>query len=385
MASQVAARGPAGLAVDLDMAAVAGPIVGGSSSIGAVAEGLRDVSGRNRRYGLVGSEATAQQDLDRAVLVADGVDLARRLANAPPNVIDPRTLADVAVAIALREGLDVEVIEPGQLEAESMGGLLAIGRGSNVGPRMVGLHHRPSAATRFVALVGKGITFDSGGLSLKDPDGIMDMKLDMAGAAAVLAAMSVVSRLDVEVGVSAWLPLAENMPSSTAVRVGDVVTTRNGTTVEVRNTDFEGRVVMADALARASEDQPDLLVDLATLTHACTLALGGDIGGVLGNDATAVGALVAAAARAGEPVWTLPLDHRYADRLGSDVADVSNHPGNATGRAITAALFLHRFVGPDIPWVHLDMVGPAWRTGPGGGATGFGVRTLLELLRHAES
>jgi len=381
VASSIAGRGAAGISIDTDLAAVAGPAIGRTHALGAVAEGLRDRLGRGRAYGLVGSGSDEDvKVLERAALVAEAAELGRRLVDAPPNVINPLTLAEVASTIAAREGLDIEIIGPDQLEAESMGGLLAIGKGSDVGPRMVGLHHRPRGARGHVALVGKGITFDSGGLSLKDPEGIVDMKLDMAGAAAVLAAMTVLPRLGVDVAVSAWLPLAENMPGASAARVGDVVTTRNGTTIEIRNTDFEGRVVMADALARASEDRPDLLVDLATLTHACTIALGDDIAGVLGNDAGAVGTVVAAADLAGEAVWELPLARRYSGRLSSTVADVSNHPGNATGRAITAALFLERFVGDGVPWAHLDLVGPAWRPGPDGGATGFGVRTLLRLL-----
>jgi len=232
-----------------------------------------------------------------------------------------------------------------------------------------------------VVLVGKGIVFDSGGLSLKPPAAMETMKTDMSGAAAVFGAMEAIARLALPVKVVAITPLTENMPGGAALRPGDVLRARNGKTIEVLNTDAEGRLVLADGLSLAVEEEPDLIVDIATLTGACKVALGPNIGGLLGNDDDAIAAVTAAAARSGENVWTLPLEREYAPLIESPIADVKN-TGGRFGGAITASLFLSNFVG-DVPWVHLDIAGPARADKAEHyvpkGATGFGVRTMVAL------
>ncbi|HYA67531.1 MAG TPA: M17 family metallopeptidase, partial [Acidimicrobiales bacterium] len=256
-------------------------------------------------------------------------------------------------------------------------------------PRLLMARYEPpdtsSELVPHVALVGKGITFDSGGLSLKTAGGMETMKTDMSGAAAVLAALSACDDLGVRVRVTAIAPVTENMPGGGAVKPGDVLTIRNGKTIEILNTDAEGRLVLADGLTLAAEMAPDAIVDLATLTGACVVALGDSIAGVLGNDETLVSALRDASDRAGEPTWPLPLPRRYASHIDSDVADMKNTGKAGQAGAISAALLLERFVG-DVPWVHVDIAGPARSAEDAGvlakGGTGFGVRTLLELLEN---
>jgi leucyl aminopeptidase len=233
-------------------------------------------------------------------------------------------------------------------------------------------------------LVGKGITFDSGGLSLKTTEGMVGMKGDMAGAAAVLATFSALDAVRPPVRVLGYLPLTDNMPGGDATRVGDVLRIRNGTTVEVLNTDAEGRLVLADALSLASEDSPDAVVDLATLTGACMVALGMKLAGLMGNDEGWIAQVQAAADAAGEGVWPLPLPADMRRQIDSDVADIKNVAGGRWGGALIAGLFLQEFVGDGIPWAHLDIAGPAEATEDDAesrkGGTGFGVRTLLRLL-----
>jgi leucyl aminopeptidase len=277
--------------------------------------------------------------------------------------------------------MTVEVWDTGRLEAERMGGVLGVGAGSHRPPCLVVLAHRPPGATATLALVGKGIVFDSGGLSLKPADMMEAMKTDMAGAAAVAAASVAVARLGVAVNLHAYLPLAENLPGGGAQRPGDVLRTRNGKTIEVLNTDAEGRLILADALALAAESAPDLIVDLATLTGACRVGLGDKIAGLFGTRG-APERVSAAAAAAGERVWALPLPDDYRPLIDSDVADMKNSTGSRYGGAITAALLLAEFVG-EVPWAHLDIAGPARADKAEHyitkGATGFGVRTLVEL------
>ena len=252
---------------------------------------------------------------------------------------------------------------------------------------MVKLTYEPAAAngsTQTVALVGKGITFDSGGLSIKPAEGMIGMKGDMAGAAAVIAAICALPALEAPVRVVAYTPMTDNMTGGDAQRPGDIYTAYNGSTVEVLNTDAEGRLVLADALSLASEEAPAAIVDLATLTGACMVALGDRIAGVMGNDADFRDQVADAAADAGERVWPLPLPDDYRSRLDSPVADIQNIGGGRYGGALVAGLFLRDFVGDDIPWVHMDIAGPAFLNEPDGeqskGATGFGVRTLISLL-----
>jgi leucyl aminopeptidase len=319
-------------------------------------------------------------DAEQGRLAADVARLARRLTSAPANVVTPRAAARWAETIAGRAGLTCAVLGPDEVAAEGFGALAAIGGGSANGPCLVRLDYLPDAGTPEVALVGKGVTFDSGGLSLKSPAAMQAMRMDVAGAATVLAVMAGLSRGGCPVPVRAVLPFAENLPGPGATRPGDVVTAWNGTEIQIIDTDFEGRVMLADALALAAASTPRLLVDLATLTYQAEIALGAQIAAVFGRDEPAATKFLAAAARAGEPMWRLPYDERYLDQVRT-ASGVRNHPLHDSGRAITAALFLGEFVPRGVPWVHCDMAGPAWEGDTSvDGATGFGARTLLELL-----
>ncbi|MGE3836237.1 MAG: leucyl aminopeptidase, partial [Acidimicrobiia bacterium] len=314
--------------------------------------------------------------------VAAGVTLARDLVNTPAGDLNPIDFAAVAEDVAARVGLGLDVIDEDRAAELALGGLLGVSRGSDNPPRLVILRYQPPSPRGSMAWVGKGITFDSGGLSLKSGEGMMTMKCDMAGAAAVLGAMSVLPALAPRVAVTAYLCLAENMPSGRAIRPGDVLTARNGTTIEVLNTDAEGRLVLADGLSLAAEAEPDAMVDLATLTGAAKAALGPRIAALFGNHDGFVDQVRAAADRAGESLWPLPLPQEYRKLLDSQVADLRNISGGGSPGALTAGLFLQEFVAGR-PWAHLDIAGPAWvddddALGPRGG-TGYGVRTLLAL------
>ena len=318
--------------------------------------------------------------------LAEGVLLARDLVNEPGQELTPEDFADRADAVAAVSDLRCEVWDERRIAAERLGGLLAVGRSSPRPPRLVRLTHVPEEPTGSVALVGKGVTFDAGGLSLKPSAEMMTMKADMAGAAAVLGTMSVLADLGCPVRVDAWLPLAENMPNGDPVRIGDVLRMCDGRTVEVRNADAEGRLIMADALTLACATGPDAIIDIATLTDAAAVALGRKIAAVMGNDDALVDRVCRAAGRAGEPVWPLPLTDRYRWQLESPVADLVNYTiGNRHGTALLAGLFLREFVTGGIPWAHLDIQGTALCDADDGewvaGATGFGVRTLAELVR----
>lgn len=331
-----------------------------------------------------GATEAVADGLARAERLAEAVTWARDLVNAPGGTLVPAALADAAAAMAEREGLEAHILGRAEIEAAALGGLLGVNRGSTQEPRFIELRHVPEGPTRGrVALVGKGITFDSGGLSIKPADSMIGMNGDMGGGAAVLGAMSVVRTFAPDLEVRAYVPATDNMLGGDATRPGDVLTIRGGTTVEVLNTDAEGRLVLADALAVAAEAEPDAVVDLATLTGACMVALGGRIAGVMGNDEAWVDQVREAAGRAGERVWPLPLPADYRRHLESPVADLKN-VGPRWGGALTAGLFLQEFVPDGLPWVHLDIAGPAWLDdaddfGPKG-ATGFGVRTLVALL-----
>jgi leucyl aminopeptidase len=319
----------------------------------------------------------------RGARLAEAVTFARDLVNTPAGDLTPAVFADKAKEIAKAAGLTIEVIDERKAEKLGLGGLLGVGKASENPPRMVKLTYTPTGRSRgHVALVGKGITFDSGGLTLKPYEGMMQMKTDMAGAAAVLAAMSVLPEVAPPVQVTAYLCLAENMVSGRATRPGDVLTIKNGTTVEVLNTDAEGRLVLADGLSLAVADKPDAIVDVATLTGACMVALGARIAGLMGNDDAWIDQVRAAADRVGEAVWPLPLPKEYRKEIDSDVADLKN-VGGRNGGALTAGLFLQEFVG-DRPWAHLDIAGPSRYESDDAyiakGGTGFGVRTLVELV-----
>jgi leucyl aminopeptidase len=278
------------------------------------------------------------------------------------------------------------VLGPEEIAERGLGGLLGVNRGSLQEPRFVELAYEPANPRGTLALVGKGITFDSGGLSLKTGEGMMNMKNDMGGAAAVLGFFSAVRAVAPRCRVLGFVPMTDNMTGGDATRPGDVLTMRNGTTVEVLNTDAEGRLILGDALALASEAEPDAIVDLATLTGAVEVALGNRIAGLMGNDDGWIDQVEGAAGRAGERLWSLPLPDDYRPLLDSEVADLRNISKSKGAGTITAGLFLKEFVGDDIAWAHLDIAGTGWWTeGDDGelvkGGTGFGVRLLLELAR----
>lgn len=326
--------------------------------------------------------------LDRVRRRVDGVLLARDLGNEPGGVLTPAVFADRAAEVATGNGLRCEIWDQDRIAAERLGGLLGVSRGSAQPPRLVVLRYEPAEPRGTVALVGKGVTFDSGGLTLKTTPMMLKMKIDMAGAAAVLGACSVLRDLDVRVRVLAWLPLTDNMSGGDATRLGDVLRTRDGTTVEVRNADAEGRLILADGLALASEAAPDAIIDVATLTDGIPVAIGGRYAGLAGNHAGWIDQVAAAADRAGELVWRLPLNDLDRKLLDSKIADLVNEPGKRYGQSASAALFLREFVRPDLPWAHLDMAGPAFAEEDDGewtaGATGYGVLTLTELLSRGE-
>jgi leucyl aminopeptidase len=315
-------------------------------------------------------------------MIGEAVNLARDLVNEPAMGKSPIVLAERATAIAAASGLTIRVLDEHQIVTERLGGLRGVSLGAANPPRLVELRYEPADPRGFLAIVGKGIVFDSGGLSLKPADGMETMKTDMSGAAAVFAAMQAIAALSLPVRVIGITPLTENMPGGSALRPGDVLEIRNGKTIEVLNTDAEGRLILADGLSLAAEHKPDLIVDIATLTGACPVALGEKIAGLMGTDG-GTKAVAAAAAAAGERVWQLPLPDDYRKNIDSDVADMKN-TGPRYGGAINAALLLKEFVG-EIPWAHLDIAGPARASEaehyiPKGG-TGFGVRTLVELAR----
>ncbi|MET0579131.1 MAG: leucyl aminopeptidase, partial [Ilumatobacteraceae bacterium] len=323
----------------------------------------------------------------RGHVIANAAQLARDLANTPPGHLTASRIADVAIAVAAASGLEIEVFDAEALAALGCGGMLGVNAGSEEPPRMIKLTYRPTGTpSGHLAMVGKGVMYDSGGISLKPSDAShASMKMDMSGAAAVLSSMSTLAALGCPTTVTGYMMCTDNMPSGSAMKLGDVLTIHGGTTVEIHNTDAEGRLVLADGLALATEEQPDAIVDIATLTGACMVALGTAMAGVLGNDQPWIGQIEAASSAADEPVWQLPLEkRRYRKLLDSDIADVKN-VGGPYGGAITAAIFLSEFAG-DVPWAHLDIAGPmkvdaddAWRSR---GATGFGTRLLVDLAMN---
>lgn len=323
--------------------------------------------------------------LRHAQILSESVALARDWVNEPPSALFPAAFAERTELLAHQTGLHCVVYTPDKLQDMGLNLLLAVGQGSAHEPRMVHLTYEPvhgADASKSVALIGKGITFDSGGLCLKDPANMMDMKMDMSGAAAVVATMVALAKLKPSMTVHAVVALAENMPSGTAYRLGDVIKSGLGKTVEINNTDAEGRLVLADALHFISQYKPSRMIDLATLTGACVVALGPHTTGLFSNDDALANDLLTAAKRAGEDFWRMPLTTALRDQLKSEIADMRN-TGERYGGAITAALFLKEFVG-ETPWAHLDIAGPATTTDDSGamskGGTGIGVATLVELL-----
>ena len=325
-----------------------------------------------------------EAEYNAAVIVAESVNLARDLVNTPANYLYPESYAGIMGEVASTAGLDIEVLDDTALEEQGFGGILSVGRGSSRPPRLVHLTWAPEGASTKVGLVGKGITFDTGGISLKPGSGMEDMISDMGGSAAQLAVIAAAARLKLPVRIDAWLPLAENMPSGTATRPGDVITHYGGITSEVINTDAEGRLVLADAVARACEDDPAYLIETATLTGAQLVALGNRTAGVMGSDE--LRDLIAETGRGvGEQAWAMPLLEEQEDELKSPIADIRNTHNARTGGMLFAGLYLSRFVPEDIEWAHIDIAGPAWNGGTPYGytpkrATGAPVRTIVETL-----
>lgn len=327
--------------------------------------------------------------VDRAKGIMSGVTLARDLVNAPPKDMHPEQLAQTALAIAKasKGRIKAKILDRAACEKLGMDAYLAVAQGSAFPPKFIHLTYTPAKpSAKSVAVVGKGITFDSGGLSLKPADAMMTMKCDMGGAASVLGFFATLAAIAPKVTVHGIIAAAENMPSGNAMRPGDIVHSASGKTIEILNTDAEGRLTLADALHYAVQEDPDVIVDLATLTGACVIALGEEIAGIMSNDDdTAVG-LLAAAERAGEKLWELPLEPRYRSLVESDIADLRNIATNRYGGTLTAGLFLQEFVD-DVPWAHMDIAGPAFAERPmssyiGKGGTGYGVRTLVEFVEN---
>ncbi|MFE9168330.1 leucyl aminopeptidase [Streptomyces kebangsaanensis] len=327
--------------------------------------------------------------VERAAAVCEELNRARDLVNTPPNDLDPAAFAALAQEAAKEHGLKVQVLDEKALAKGGYGGILGVGSGSASAPRLVKLSYTSAKAKKHLALVGKGITYDSGGISLKPAGHNETMKCDMSGAAAVFAAVVAAARLGLEVNLTGWLALAENMPSGSATRPGDVLRMFSGKTVEVLNTDAEGRLVLADALWAASLEKPDAIVDVATLTGAMVLALGNRTFGVMANDDAFRSAVSEAAEEAGEEAWPMPLPEHLRKGMDSPVADIANM-GERMGGGLVAGLFLREFVADGITWAHLDIAGPAFNEqGPFGytpkGGTGSAVRTLVRLAERAAS
>lgn len=362
-------------------AGIAGTIIGG------VGQDLFRVEKKLSPLGEVRWIDASEKDLHDGRVLGESVNYTRNLVNLPPNEIYPQSVAERAERLAGEVGLEIEVWDRARLEQEHCRALLAVGRGSVRPPRLVILSYRGAGPELPpIALVGKGVTFDSGGYSIKPTDGMKDMKCDMAGAATVLGAMRAIALRRPKCNVIGLIGLVENLISGDAYKLGDVLTARNGRTIEVLNTDAEGRIVLADVLDVACERGAAKLIDLATLTGACMVALGTDVAGLMGNNAAWIEQVKQAAAACGESVWELPMFKEYSEQIRSAVADIKNVGNGRYGGAITAAKFLEEFV-QGRPWVHLDIAGPAYAdsTKPwlDAGGTGVFVRTLLRLVESA--
>jgi leucyl aminopeptidase len=334
------------------------------------------------------ADKAAKAQVKRTVAVTRAVARARDWVNMAPNELRPPDFADAVASTAGAAGLEVEVLDEKALRKGGYGGILAVGQGSQSPPRLVRIGYAPAKAQRSVALVGKGITFDSGGLSIKQAQGMWEMKSDMAGAAAVAATMLAVAALKPKVAVTAYLPMAENMASGSAYRPGDVVTMYSGKKVEVLNTDAEGRMILADAIARACQDGPDYLFETSTLTGGQIIALGKRVAGVMGTPELCE-RVRAAGAAVGEPAWPMPLPDDVRKGMDSEVADISqvNAGMDRAGHMLQGGVFLSEFVSDGVDWAHIDVAGPAYHTGePTGylakGGTGVPIRTLLELIER---
>lgn len=367
------------------------------ASAQAIAEGAELAAYQDNRFKSESEDKNAQLEqieilgmgaqsaaIQRARQICSGVILARELVAAPPNIVTSVTMAETAQAIAQEYGLEIEILEQEDCEKLGMGAFLGVARASDIPPKFIHLTYKPNGTPRRkVAIVGKGLTFDSGGLNIKGPgSGIEMMKTDMGGAAATLGAAKAIAQVKPDVEVHFISAATENMISGRALRPGDILTASNGKTIEVNNTDAEGRLTLADALVFTEKLGVDAIVDLATLTGACVVALGDDIAGLWSSDDALASELLAAAEVAGEKLWQMPMEEKYFDGLKSMVADMKN-TGPRPGGSITAALFLKQFV-QETAWAHLDVAGPVWSDKENGynsaGATGYGVRTLVNWV-----
>jgi leucyl aminopeptidase len=334
--------------------------------------------------------SAAQTALKTAESYCEGAVLARDLINGPPSDVTPKVLADTARKIAKGKGIQLKVYDKKALKRMGAGGILGVNIGSSQEPFLIHLHYKPSGKPKkSIAIVGKGITFDSGGLSLKPAGSMETMKMDMSGAAAVLGVFSQLSRFKPNVEIHGIIPTTENMPGGKAYKPGDVLKALNGKTMEVLNTDAEGRLILADALSYAVRQKADEIVDMATLTGACVVALGSLVSGAMTNNPKLLERVKKSTLSTGESIWELPLVKEYREDIKSKVADIKNIGGGREAGTITAGLFLQEFVG-DTPWVHLDIAGPAYleREFPAlpylsHGGTGLMVRSLLTFLRHS--
>lgn len=398
-AGSVAFAFPTASATDVD-AILEGAALGGytftayrNTSLDSIKQGVASVT--VHLDGSLADEGSFDAAVTRAEVLADAIAQVKDLVNTPPGDLYPATLA--AAAESAVAGLSVEVTtwDEKALEADGFGGILGVGQGSSRGPRLVKLSYSPAGAAKHLALIGKGITFDTGGLSLKPAASMVGMKYDMTGAASVLGVIIAAARLELPVRLTGWLCIAENMPSGTAIRPNDVLTMKGGRTVEVTNTDAEGRLVMADGLVAASEEHPDAIIDIATLTGAALVALGKRYTAVMGDD-DLVSDVLSAARTAGEPMWAMPFPGELRSLLRSDVADLANAKvGNTAGGMLLAGIFLREFIGKQsedegaetIPWAHLDIAGPANNPDApygftAGGPSGVGVRTLVKVAEQ---
>ncbi len=331
----------------------------------------------------VDDTAAVTEAFERSVAVATGVEFAREWGNRPANHATPTLLADAAKALAAHPGIQCKIMGPADVAKLGMGAFLAVAQGSREPLRLIELRYNGAAKSQApVVLVGKGITFDTGGISMKPAAEMDEMKFDMCGAASVLGVFRALAELQPSINVVGLIPACENMPDGNAIKPGDVVTSMSGQTIEILNTDAEGRLVLCDVLTYAARFKPTVLVDIATLTGACVIALGGVRSGLFASDDDLAGALLEAGEAAQDLCWRLPLDEDYAEGLKSNFADVANVAGRPGG-SITAAKFLQRFVGK-FPWAHLDIAGTAWKSGAAKGATGRPVGLLVQyLLDHA--
>jgi leucyl aminopeptidase len=363
---------------------VEGGVLGGYRYVKWLTRDVKELTCKALNF-LASDGSALDAPIDRFSAIAEGVNFARDLVNGPPSEVHPAYLADVATQIAKENDLELEIFEEDELVKRKMNLLMAVGTGSAIRPRLIHLTYRPAGATkdtRSIAFVGKGVTFDAGGYNIKPTGSMEDMKMDMAGSATVLGLMKVIQSVAPDCVVHGIVPTVENLVSSTAYKPGDIYKAANGKSVEIMNTDAEGRLILADALWYADSLGPDKIVDLATLTGACVVALGPHMAGIFSNDDEFSNSIKEAADRAGEDMWPMPLAAKLKPMLKSPAADMKNI-GQRWGGAITAALFLEEFVG-DRTWAHLDIAGPAFADKAEGhipvGGTGFGVLTLVQLL-----